>query len=212
VHKQLELIRSSGVKSNPVLLTGCTGRESATVNGDMLVHFPEYDAETAELDRVLLMKHEGLITSTIDKIKNNKLVESISYNNCKHHVISFKVANNKTEELWKILQALIDEGIYYTFSPGILEENLLLPEYMNKARAVRYIQKVANVSPFETLIAGDETNDLHMLDSKLSKYMICPNNAHSEIKKTVKKNGGIIATKDYSYGIIESVNKLLKHK
>lgn len=210
VDEQLELIRSSGVKSNPVILTGSTGREIAAVNGDMLVRFPEYDAETAEFDRVLVMNNEELIAVTIDKIKSEKLAEKILYNACKHHVINFEAVNGKEKELWQILQPLIDEGIYYTFSPGILEKNLLLPEYMNKARAVRYIQKVANVSPCETLIAGDETNDIHMFDAELAKYMICPDNAHIEIKKIVEKNNGIIASKNYSYGIMEAVSKLLK--
>ena len=127
-----------------------------------------------------------------------------------HDVINFKVINGKEKELWQILQSLIDEEIYYPFKPGILEKNLLLPEYMNKARAVRYIQKVANVSPCETLIAGDETNDIHMLDAELAKYMICPDNAHIEIKKIVEKNNGIIASKNYSYGVLEAINKLSK--
>jgi hydroxymethylpyrimidine pyrophosphatase-like HAD family hydrolase len=176
----------------------------------MLVRFPEYDAETAELDRILLMKHEELIAATVDKIKSEKLAEKILYNACKHHVINFEAVNGKEKELWKILQPLIDKGIYYIFNPGILEKNLLLPEYMNKARAVRYIQKVANVSPCETLIAGDENNDIHMFDAELAKYMICPNNAHIEIKKMVKKNNGIIASKNYSYGVLEAINKLSK--
>lgn len=210
VDKQLKLIRSSGVKSEPVLLTGSTGRTAFSVVGDEMFPISEYINEVAELDCNLKRKYGKTIQSIITELQSQKCVEEISYNRFGHHVISFKAAYGKEKELWQILQPLIDEGIYYSFTPGNLECNSLLPEYMNKGRAVRLIQKIAGVSPGETLIAGDETNDLHMFDPKLAKYMACPANAHDEIKKIVRSNNGIVAAKNYAFGIIEAVNELLK--
>jgi HAD superfamily hydrolase (TIGR01484 family) len=212
VDKQIKLIRSSGVKSDPALLTGSTGRTAFTVNDGEIFPTKDYMKEIAELDSKLDEKYGKFINNMVGKLKTQNYAEEISYNRFGHHVISFKTADGKTEELWRVLQSLIDEGIYYSFNPGNLKNNSLLPEYMNKGRAIKLIQKLANVSPSETLIAGDETNDLHMFDSTLAKYMVCPNNAHREIKKIVSLNNGIIATKNYSYGIVEAVNKLLKHK
>ncbi|MCK4983628.1 MAG: HAD family phosphatase [Victivallaceae bacterium] len=210
VDEQLKLIRSSGVKSNPVLLTGSTGRTAFSVVGDEMFPISEYINEVAELDCNLKRKYGKTIQDIINKLKSDNLLENISYNHFGHHVISFKAADGREKELWQILQPLIDEGIYYSFTPGNLACNSLLPEYMNKGRAVRLIQKIAGVSPSETLIAGDETNDLHMFDPKLAKYMACPANAHDEIKEIVRSNNGIVAAKNYAFGIIEAVNKLLK--
>jgi hydroxymethylpyrimidine pyrophosphatase-like HAD family hydrolase len=206
---QLKLIRASGVKSNPVLLTGSSGRTAFSVIGDKLFPITGYMEEIAILDYDLKRKYGKAIENVINKLKNDKLVESISYNDCGHHVITFTAADGKEEKLWQVLQTLIDKGIYYSFNPRNLKNNSLLPKYMNKGRAVKIIQKLTKVSPSETLVAGDETNDIHMFDSKLAKYMVCPQNAHMDIKKMVIANNGIVALNNYSYGIIEAINKLL---
>jgi HAD superfamily hydrolase (TIGR01484 family) len=212
VDKQLELIRSSGVKSDPVLLTGCTGRSAFTVVGNKMFPVSAYMEEISELDFNLVKKYGKTIQSIITTLKTGNCVEKISYNRFGHHVISFNAAKGKSQKLRQILQPLIDTGAYYLSTPGKFDDNSLLPEHMNKGRAVRLIQKIAGISPEETLIAGDETNDFHMFDPRLAKYMVCPHNAHAGIKKIVMGNNGIIASKNYSYGIIEAVNKILSIK
>jgi hydroxymethylpyrimidine pyrophosphatase-like HAD family hydrolase len=209
VDKQLKLIRSSGVKSNPFLLTGSTGRTAVSVINNKVFPIIKHIKETAKLDCEFKKRYENLSLEIIDKLKNRNCIEDVSYNRFGHHVISFTATKGKENELWQILQPLFKEGVYYPFKPGELEKNSLLPEYMNKGRAVKIIQELANVPPDRTLIAGDETNDLHMFEPKLAKYMVCPNNAHVEIKRAVMENNGIIAKKNYSYGIVEAVNKLL---
>ena len=212
VDEQLQLIRSSGVKSDPVLLTGSTGRTAFSVTGNEMFPVADYIKEVYELDCEFEKKYSKIIKDIIAKLQASNYVEEISYNHFGHHVISFKAVDTREKEAWRAFQPLLAKGVYYPFDPENLKKNSLLPEYMNKARAVKIIQKTANISPDKTLLAGDETNDLHMFDSKLAKYMICPNNAHVQIKKAVMKNSGIVATKNYSYGIIEAVNDLLAIK
>ena len=212
VDEQLQLIRSSGVKSNPVLLTGSTGRSAFSVTGNEMFPVTDYMKEVYELDYEFEKKYSQIIKNIVAELQASKCVEEISYNFFGHHVISFKAVDTRYKEVWRAFQPLLAQSAYYPFDPGNFKNNSLLPEYMNKARAVKIIQKIANISPEKTLLAGDETNDLHMFDSKLTKYMICPNNAHVEIKKAIMKNSGIVATKNYSYGIIEAVNDLLTIK
>lgn len=210
VDDQLQLIRSSGVKSDPILLTGSTGRTAFSVIGDKMFPVIDYMHEVSELDHKLEQKYDKVIQDIINKLQSQNCVEKILYNSFGHHVIDFKATKGKEKETWSRLRPLIDEGIYYLFFPNNINKNMLLPEYMNKGRAVKLIQKTAKVSPSKTLIAGDETNDLHMFDPNLAKYMICPDNANNEIKNLVCKNNGIVAKKKYSFGIIEALSKLLK--
>jgi hydroxymethylpyrimidine pyrophosphatase-like HAD family hydrolase len=212
VDKQLELIRSSGVKSDPVLLTGCTGRSAFAISGNKMFPVTDYMDKVSELDSNFVKKYGKIVQDKIAQLQTENCVEKISYNRFGHHVISFKAANGKTQKLRQILQPLIDTGAYYPSVPDKFDSNSLLPEHMNKGRAVKLIQKVAGITPEETLIAGDETNDFHMFDPRLAKYMACPHNAHTGIKKIVMENNGIIASKNYSYGIIEAVNKILSIK
>lgn len=212
VDRQLKLIRSSGVKSDPVLLTGCTGRSAFAISGDKMFPVTDYMDEVLELDCIFVKKYGKIIENKVAQLQAENCVEEISYNRFGHHVISFKAVNGKTERISQILQPLIDEGAYYLSAPDKFDNNSLLPEHMNKARAVKLIQRISGIPPEQTLIAGDETNDFHMFDPALAKNLVCPANAHSEIKQIVSENNGIVSEKKYSYGITEAIDKLLKNK
>jgi HAD superfamily hydrolase (TIGR01484 family) len=207
VESQLELIRGSGVKSNPVLLTGGSGRFAFTVQGDKLFPLTQYHNEVAELDRSLLEKYRALIQDVIEGIRIRQEASEIAFDS-EHNIISFKAAKDKEDNLWESLSPLLAKEIYYPFNPFEKKANALMPVHMNKGRAVKAIQQVAYVTPEHTVVAGDAANDFPMFKKELAQYMICPANTHQELKKRVVSQGGIVASKNYSWGIIEAMEEL----
>ena len=72
------------------------------------------------------------------------------------------------------------------------------------------LRKRLGIGAENVIVAGDGTNDLHMFDPKIAKYMICPSNACDRVKNVVRSHGGVVAIKEYSWGVIEGVTRILK--
>lgn len=84
----------------------------------------------------------------------------------------------------------------------------IFPYYLSKDNGIKKIQKLLKITSEETVVAGDGINDIHIFDKKIAKFQIVPSNAHPEVKKAVKKNGGVVAKRRYSDGVIEGFKKL----
>jgi hydroxymethylpyrimidine pyrophosphatase-like HAD family hydrolase len=209
VELQLEMIRDSGVKSDPVLLTGGSGRFAFIVQENKLLPLIQYHDEIAELDHAFMKKYHILIQSVIKGVNQRQEASEISFDLTGHNIINFKASAGKEEDLWKSLKPLLGNGAYYPFNPFEKKSNTLMPVHMNKGRAVKAIQGVAGVSSKNTVVAGDAFNDLPMFKKELARYMICPANTHPELKKWIISQGGTVASKNYSWGIIEAMKVLL---
>jgi hydroxymethylpyrimidine pyrophosphatase-like HAD family hydrolase len=205
IEEQLKLIRGSGVKSDPVMLTGGTGRFACRVKGNELIHDQRHHDEVARLDRAFQTEWGDRINAIIEGIKVRNEAEEIKYNVSGEHIISYKANPGKEDELLSSLKPLLDSGCCYFSDPFRRESNFLFPRHMSKDKAVKLIQSVSGTSPENTAIAGDEANDIPMFRPDLAKCLVCPANAHPELKKIVLRNNGIVATKNYSWGIIEAM-------
>lgn len=210
IEKQLELIRSSGVKSDPVLLTGATGRVAATIKGNQIVHLADYENHFTMLDQQFREKHGKLIREILAKALNSGQLHRLAFNEHEHNIISYTVSKEQANKFRRSISPLLQNDIYYIFDPfANSSSTMLLPAYMNKGTSVRIIQQESGITPANTLVAGDAPNDFHMFDSNLAQYMICPNNAHPELKKIVLFNNGIVASQNYSFGLIEAMSEHL---
>ncbi len=74
----------------------------------------------------------------------------------------------------------------------------------NKGNSLKKLQEMFNIKKEETMVFGDYLNDYEMLLE--ADYSYAMENAHEELKKIAKYNGG----DNNSCGVIKSINKFLE--
>ena len=57
----------------------------------------------------------------------------------------------------------------------------------------------------ETFAAGDNFNDLPMLNLAFARFLACPSNAIEDVKATVRNQGGFVAAQDSGFGVDEAL-------
>jgi HAD superfamily hydrolase (TIGR01484 family) len=75
----------------------------------------------------------------------------------------------------------------------------------HKGAALAELQRLTGISPEETFVAGDNYNDLPMLDLSYARYLACPSNALEDVKQAVRSQGGFVASKDSGLGVSEAL-------
>ena len=75
----------------------------------------------------------------------------------------------------------------------------------HKGSCLAEIQKLLDLTPSSTFIAGDNLNDLPMLQRKFGHYIACPSNSVPDVITQVKKEGGYIASQEAGAGIAEAL-------
>lgn len=75
----------------------------------------------------------------------------------------------------------------------------------SKGTALQELARQLNLDRDQVFAAGDNYNDLSMLESSVAKYIACPVNALAPIKDHVSSVGGFVASKPASEGMIEAL-------
>jgi hydroxymethylpyrimidine pyrophosphatase-like HAD family hydrolase len=78
----------------------------------------------------------------------------------------------------------------------------------HKGSCLALIQAEEQIPPERTIAAGDNLNDLPMLDRRYAHHLICPSNSLPEVKDQVLAHGGFIASLPSDKGIVEGLGKL----
>ena len=75
----------------------------------------------------------------------------------------------------------------------------------HKGAALAELQRLTGITSGETFVAGDNFNDLPMLDLSFGQFLACPSNALEEVKRVVRTQGGFVASKDSGLGVSEAL-------
>lgn len=142
--------------------------------------FEQIEREVGSHDDVTVIPDAG----TIGLIAGSK--ESIA----RTHSLVSDILQNHPEI------ATVRNGPYFRFSHV---------DY-HKGSCLAHIQKLLDLDPASTFIAGDNLNDLPMLQSEFGRYLACPSNSVLEVIEQVKKEGGFIAKKEAGAGIAEALH------
>jgi HAD superfamily hydrolase (TIGR01484 family) len=81
----------------------------------------------------------------------------------------------------------------------------------HKGTALTELQRLLGISTHETFAAGDNFNDLPMLDGLVARFVACPSNAIEEVKTTVRTQGGFVASQDSGAGIADALHHFFPH-
>ena len=75
----------------------------------------------------------------------------------------------------------------------------------HKGSALLELARLLEISHADTFAAGDNFNDLPMLDGSAAKWVACPSNAVPDVKSCIKNNGGFIAKRIAGLGIADAL-------
>jgi len=75
----------------------------------------------------------------------------------------------------------------------------------DKGRALSELQQLLEIKPDRTFTAGDNHNDLSMLNPGVARFRACPANAEEKIKKHLEQSAGYVAESDASLGMMEAM-------
>lgn len=75
----------------------------------------------------------------------------------------------------------------------------------SKGSALRELGRLLKLPPQRIFAAGDNHNDLSMLDTRVAAHIACPSNALDPIKEHVTRQGGFVCSKPASEGMIEAL-------
>jgi HAD superfamily hydrolase (TIGR01484 family) len=75
----------------------------------------------------------------------------------------------------------------------------------HKGAALAELSRLIDIPRGNVFAAGDNHNDISMLDGRYALYPACPANAIDEVKKTVRNASGYVAERAYGAGIHEAL-------
>ena len=210
IDNQFEMIRRSGVKSNPAFISGSTGLALATIRGGKLVLYDDHARRVALRARKFQTRHGPLIRMVMGKLLRAGVTRISFYEIRGQNLLSFTCRKKDACNVWEILQPLFACGAYHPFhaTPNRPDE-VLLPHYMNKGEALGIMRKRLALRAQDCLAAGNDVNDLHMLRREVAHFMVCPSNSHPRVKEAVRACGGAIGKSEFSWGVVEGVQALL---
>jgi HAD superfamily hydrolase (TIGR01484 family) len=82
----------------------------------------------------------------------------------------------------------------------------------SKGTALGELSRLLGLRAEHCFTAGDNYNDLSMLDVSVAKMIACPGNALPAIKSWTKKQGGFVANSTASEGMIEALQHFFTNK
>jgi HAD superfamily hydrolase (TIGR01484 family) len=78
----------------------------------------------------------------------------------------------------------------------------------HKGSVLKALQEHLGIQPQETFAAGDNFNDLPMLNPEVARYLACPSNSVEEVKATVRQHGGYVADLAGGAGIAQALRRI----
>lgn len=211
VKGQRRVIESSPVKSRPLVLIGDTGREIGTLNNGTIEPDLDYEAIIREEDRQFRERNRESVVHALRNIMHLDLIGTFGFDFSGTNVFHFRCPEAQIRAALDAVVPLTDSGEYY-----LLDDEArggwvtLCPVHMNKGAPVLFLQKKLAVEPGEIILAGDESNDIPMMRPEVALHLVCPANAHGKIKEIVERHHGIVASKDFSWGVIEGVRTVVE--
>lgn len=107
------------------------------------------------------------------------------------------------EELCTMVQDLLRETPDFTYQRNSVCLRFAHRDY-HKGSVLTALAESLDIPSSLIMAAGDEHNDLSMLDGKSAELCCCPSNAIPEVQAQVRQSGGYIASQNSAEGIAEA--------
>lgn len=179
-----------------------TEREVFRWNGSKWEDYGEWNLQCQEEHETLYSKIESLLQE-IEEYIGTKTDARLFYEEKR---LSGVVATTHLE-MDEICQFIAAQGL--GFPDFAYQRNSIYLRFCHvayhKGAALAELQRLTDISNEDTFAAGDNFNDLPMLNLSFARFLACPSNAIDDVKVTVRNQGGFVATQDSGLGVDEAL-------
>jgi hydroxymethylpyrimidine pyrophosphatase-like HAD family hydrolase len=210
INGQMQVIKSSTVRSFPAFLIGDTGREIGIAKDGSIEKDRSYSDFILQCDADFRANNGNMIGQMLIELLKSKLLISYTFDFHHRNTVHACCENTNRGKLLQFFSPLLESELFYLME-SVKDQYCctLIPTYVNKRDAIQIMQKRLGISADQTVFAGDEINDQPVLDPSTARWLVCSSNANELVKRKVQKLGGIVAKQSYSWGVIEGVSQLL---
>ncbi len=213
-HLQMPMIARSAVRSRPAFMIGRTGLMIAYVNATL--DTITIDAEHHQRVEQACQHFSEHALPTLARWYQTHASDDFHWSTLRDEpLMQYLIATGTTPrsrhgQLREALQHFITQHEHlhaqdHSTQPGWI----VTPVLMTKGAALKTMQQKLGIESARTMVAGDEMNDLTMMQPTHGQYCVCPDNAHATIKAHVQRYHGCIGDQPCSDGIILAARQLL---
>jgi hydroxymethylpyrimidine pyrophosphatase-like HAD family hydrolase len=205
VKSQHQLLYASAVSSHPAYLIGGAGFQLCRLQEDQMVKVQPYSGRMEQkLEAVLhsqlypLIKEVGAEFNSTSMSFNGYWFSWTAEAHEGERLMAFMAEKSRHYRELKI-ELIPEERRFYAH-----------PACFKKGTALREIISLTDLLPEDIVVAGDERMDLDMMQPDLATHVICPDNAHPDVKQRVLDLHGTVGEASYGYGIVQAFHALAK--
>lgn len=153
-----------------------------------------------------LNENASTLAKVEDYVTNHSQAEWISIPSDPAGIIA--THEDEIQEAVNIFNACLDRNEDIDYQRNTIYLRFTHKSYC-KGTAVQYLQQQFNIPHRNTLVMGDNYNDITMLNSAVAKHYGGPANSIPKLKEALNSNGGFITKKYYSLGVTEAMQALI---
>lgn len=203
VNSQVQMILGSRVASRPAYLVGGKGLQLCSLREDEPVNIQPYaDGMNIRLEEVCGQYLRPLIKEVCSTFE----LKNISFNGFWFSAAATDKDGAALLSFIKEREKVLEQLSFMVFPQK--NQFSAHPAFLKKSAAVREILKIANMEPHDIAVAGDGLIDLDMMACDLAGYVLCPGNAHPDVKAWVAKRNGVIGKSGCGPGVVEAFDTL----
>jgi hydroxymethylpyrimidine pyrophosphatase-like HAD family hydrolase len=201
IHLVEDALGETGFPIRPDFALTCE-REVFRWNGSAWEDFGEWNIRCREEHALLFAQTEPLLTEIGDYVESTTAARLHYEEGRFAGVIS--TTNTEMDIICKYIDAKSAGVPEFGYQRNSIYLRLCHSAY-HKGAALAELQRLTGITPDETFAAGDNFNDLPMLDLSYARYLACPSNALEEVKQVVRAQGGFVASNDSGVGVCEAL-------
>jgi HAD superfamily hydrolase (TIGR01484 family) len=179
-----------------------TEREVFRWNGSIWEDFGTWNSQCHEEHDTLYAKVEDLLKE-IEKYVESKSDARLFYEEDRFSGV-VATTNAEMDEVCRFIAAQSVDFPDFGYQRNSIYLRFCHAAY-HKGTALAELQRLTDISRDDTFAAGDNFNDLPMLNLTFARFLACPSNAIEDVKEAVRNQGGFVAGQDSGLGVDEAL-------
>lgn len=177
--------------------------------GQEWISMEPWNAECDAVHERLFFRTEGLLEALRNWADVTSGVQLLPDSQCPQGLVT------RDEQTMDAVATFLD-SLSLRFADFSYQRNAIYLRFSHrsysKGAALRHLRDELGLSVEEVLAAGDNHNDLSMLESTVAGMRTCPANAIAEVRAAVAEGGGYVAHSYFGEGTAEGVRYFLERK
>jgi HAD superfamily hydrolase (TIGR01484 family) len=171
-------------------------------NGSKWEPFGEWNARCAREHAELFTSASSILKQVIDFVNQGTKARIIYEADRPTGLITS--SEEEMERVVKFIDAARQHQPKFHYQRNTIYLRFCHTDY-HKGAALNELARLLEISRENIFAAGDNHNDISMLDGRFARFPACPANSVAEVKQAVRQAGGYVAEQDCGAGVHEAL-------